>query len=392
MKRILIILVVLLVLGGVGYYCVNKFVLADEEQQVQAGAPQAVPVTTLTLQPQRISVSQTLPGRISAFKQAEIRPQLSGIITKRLFEEGTEVEQGQQLYQIDDAPYVAALASAKANLQSAQASVKSVQAKADRYEKLVKIAAVSKQDYDDIIAQLDEVNAAVAVAQANVDVAQVNLDYTKVYAPIAGRIGKSTVTEGALVTANQAQAIATITQLDPVYVDINQPGVDAMAVRSALAKGVKIPVDVVLDSDAPEMKPHQGYLQFSDVTIDESTGSIGLRALVPNPDKMLLPGLFVHAKLNMGEQDVILVPQRATARGITGEINVWIVGEGNTVSARTFTVRDAYQDQWIVENGLSAGEVIVVEGRQKMANGATVAPTPWNPSDQAEADSSKAKE
>lgn len=336
-------------------------------------------VSVLSLDVEKITRQQTLPGRVASLKQAEIRPQVNGIITSRLFEEGSEVTSGQALYQIDDTPFRAELNSKIADLQSEEANLKAKQAREVRYQELIKTNAVSGQAYDDVIAELDQAKASVAVAQAAVEVAQVNLDYTRVYAPIDGRIGKSSVTEGALVTTNQSDSLAVITQLDPVYVDISQPGVDAMRLRMEMADRSDIPVTVILDSEANLRHPDKGVLKFSDVVVDETTGSVGLRALIPNPGQTLLPGLFVHAQIDLGEIDAILVPQRAAIRSANGLI-VWSVDGNNQVNSKSITVSGSYNDQWIVSGGIEAGETIVIEGFQKFGPGATVVPSPWTPS------------
>ena len=368
----------LLVIVAVGFYVL----MGTNEKNANdiaptAGAP-AQAVSVITIENQPITMSKTLPGRISAFRQSQVRPQVNGIIMERLFEEGAVVEKGQQLYQIDDARFNAALASANADLKSAQSSIASVDAKTRRFAKLVKIDAVSRQEYDDVKAQLDQANAAVAVAKAAVDVAQVNLDYTKVYAPIAGRIGRSLVTEGALVTANQEQPMAVITQMDPVYVDMQQAGGDALALQQAHMGGQgDIPVTIMLGESNQIAYPHTGSLKFSEVTIDETTGSIALRATMPNPDGALMTGLFVHGSLDMGQTQGILVPQRATTRNPDGNMNVWVVDENNIATPRPIQTNGAHQDNWIVTDGLKAGDTIIIEGYQKIASGADVTTSPW---------------
>jgi membrane fusion protein (multidrug efflux system) len=342
------------------------------------GGGMAMPVSVMQLQTGTISLTQTLPGRISAFKQSQVRPQVNGIITARLFEEGAEVEKGQQLYQIDDARFKAALISAQADLKSARSTINSIEARTRRYEELVKIDAVSRQEYDDVIAQLDQANAAVEVAKAAVEVARVNLAYTKVYAPISGQIGRSLVTEGALVTANQAEPLSVITQLDPVYVDMQQSGMDTTAIQQARLQGQdSIPVTLMLGDSDQTPYPHEGTLKFSEVTIDQTTGSITLRAIAPNPDKILLPGLFVRAAIGIGEQQAMLVPQRATTRTPDGQISVWVVDSNNQANPRVFQTSGAYKDSWIVSDGLEDGESIIIEGYQKIGPGTEVTPMPW---------------
>jgi len=286
----------------------------DNTEAVAQGSPQGRPPTevgVVTLRPQSVDVTTELPGRTTAARLAEVRPQVNGIILKRLFTEGAEVKAGQQLYQIDPAPYQAALDTAKAELARAEATANSSRTKAARYRDLVKSRAVSQQDYDDIAATLLENEAAVASAKASIRTAQINLDYTKVNSPISGRIGRSTVTEGALVTANQTQVLATVTQLDPIFVDVTQSSAELFKLRQALNGGKiqsgedKAPVTLLVGggNDAPYAQ--QGELQFSEVNVDETTGSVRLRATFPNPNNELLPGLFVRARINWGADECL---------------------------------------------------------------------------------------
>ena len=381
MKKYLLLLGAFLVVAGLsGYFFYGH--LSSQADKANAASPAAggQAVSVLTVENETIFVSRSLPGRISAFRQSQVRPQVNGLITERLFEEGANVKKGEQLYQIDDARYKAALVSAQADLRSARSMIASVKAKNERYQNLVEINAVSRQEFDDARADLDQANAGVAVAKAAVDVAQVNLDYTKVYAPIDGRIGRSLVTEGALVTANQAEPLAVITQLDPVYVDMQQPSGEAMQLQQALLRGQdEVPVTVMLGQGNEITYAHKGTLKFSEVTIDETTGSITLRATVPNPDDVLMPGLFVRASLAIGQKEALLVPQRATTRNPNGSLSVWVVDEENKAQNRIIEVGEAYESNWIVQSGLNAGETIIIEGYQKIASGALVSPTPWQP-------------
>ncbi|MBI2240409.1 MAG: efflux RND transporter periplasmic adaptor subunit [Magnetospirillum gryphiswaldense] len=358
----------------------------DDNKQAQAPAgPPPVEVNVLTLVPKTVPLSTELPGRTSAYRVAEVRPQVSGIVQKRLFEEGSQVKAGQQLYQIEPATYQAALQSAQADLVKARASLKSVEAKAERYADLVKINAVSKQEYDDIVASLDQAKAAILVAQAQVDTARINVGYTKVYAPIDGIIGKSSVTEGALVTANQTGALATITQLDPIYVDVSQSSSDLMRLRQAMAAGQvqkgsadQAPVTLTLDGST-QAYPHAGQLKFSDVTVDPSTGAVQVRAVFPNPDKLLYPGLFVRARVEQGARDgAVLVPQRALVRNADGSAAVWVVGADNKVAPRPVVTKQVVGDSWLIDQGVAGGERIVVEGLQKIRPGAEVRPIEAN--------------
>lgn len=366
-KKWVIIGVVAAVVAGAVW-----FTRGGNEQAGGAGAQGgAVEVTAVQVKREAISLTEQLPGRTSAYKVAEIRPQVSGIIIERSFTEGDVVQEGQQLYQIDPATYQATYDSARAELQRAQANAKSVRAREKRYEELVAIDAVSKQEYDDIKAQLAQVNADIAVAEASVKQAKINLDYTKVYSPISGRIGKSAVTEGALVTANQTQVLTKVTQLDPIYVDMTQSSTDLMRIRRQMGEQAN-EATVAIKLEGGERYEHEGKLQFSDVTVDESTGSVQLRALMPNPDRLLLPGLFVRAELKLGEQEVLLLPQQSAVRDAEGGLSVWVVGEDGTVNPRPISTMRAYESNWIVTDGVEMGEKVVLEGFQKIRPGAQV--------------------
>lgn len=365
--------------------------LAGCNQQKQAGGqpPGGGPpeVSVLTVEPQRLTVTTELPGRTAAYRIAEIRPQVSGIVLKRLFREGSEVKAGDQLYQIDPATYEASLASAQADVQKAEANLQAARNKASRYGDLVKNSVVSKQDFDDVQASLKQNEAQVAAAKAAYNLASINLNYTRVFAPISGRIGKSAVTEGALVTANQATALATIQQFDPIYVDVTQTASQLMKLREDMATGRirpaepgKIPVTLFLNSNGSgddTAYPAKGELQFSDVTVDAGTSSVQLRAVFPNPNKDLLPGLFVRARVEQGvAENAITVPQAAVARGPDGSARVWVVGADNKVNPRTIKTERAVGNVWLVSDGLAVGERVVVEGLQKVKPGAEVKPVP----------------
>lgn len=332
-----------------------------------------MPVTVIRLETEKNRTHIELPGRVVAFKEAEIRPQVTGIITERLFTEGSEVKQGQQLYQIDPAPYQAAYDSAMADLAKAQANVQSISAKNKRYQELVKIEAISKQEYDDVQAELAQANADVAIASAAVDQTKINLDYTKMYAPISGRIGKSTVTKGALVTANQPETLTRITQLDPVYVDMTQPSSQLSDMRGQASGTNELPVLLFLENETTPY-PHQGKLQFSDITVDQTTGSVLLRAIFNNPQGTLLPGLFVKTQTLLKETDSLLIPQKATTRSADGSLNAWVVDDKNIVSPRPIMAEKAVGDKWLVQKGLQAGDIVIIEGFQKIAPGTVITP------------------
>ncbi|MDQ7248568.1 efflux RND transporter periplasmic adaptor subunit [Dongia sedimenti] len=344
----------------------------------QQAAPPEVGVVAVATAP--LALSTELPGRVSALMVSEVRPQVGGIVLKRLFVEGADVTEGQVLYQIDPATYQAELASAKANLAKAKATATSLRSKAQRYKELVAINAVAKQDYDDAVASMDAANADIAADAAAVDSAQINLDYTAVKAPISGRIGKSSVTPGALVTASQTTALATIQQLDQVYVDVTQSSIEFLRLKRDLAAGKivgagadRAKAKLTLEDGSPYAEA--GILQFSDVTVDEGTGSITLRAVFPNPDHDLLPGMYVRASLETGTLDnAILVPQAGVTRDPKGQATALVVGAEDKVEQRIVTTDRAIGDQWLVTDGLKAGDRLIVDGLQKIAVGMVVKP------------------
>lgn len=362
----------LLLLSSTMYGCSDAS--NGAKSQPQAPAPL---VSTIVLSKQDVEISIDLPGRVTPFKQSQVRPQVAGVITKRLFEEGALVKQGQQLYQIDAARYTAELNSAIADVQSAVANQKTMQAKAARYKDLVSKNSVSQQEYDDVIAQNAQANANISVAEARVDVAQVNVDYTKVYAPIDGRISRSYVTEGALVTGNQAQQLATITQLDPVYIDMQESGAAILELRREMQQQQALPVSVMVSESTNEMYAQQGELKFSEVTIDQTTGAVTLRAIMPNPSGILLPGLFVKTKVHMGTKEAVLVPQRATMRKANGDLMVYVVDANKQVVAKKITPIKSIDADYVVSSGLNDGEQLIVAGYQKVRPGQTVNTQPW---------------
>jgi len=322
-----------------------------------------------------------LPGRTTPYLVAEIRPQVGGIVQKRLFKEGGEVKAGQTLYQIDPATYQASYDSARATLARAQATLKSARLTARRYAELVKIEAVSTQANDDAQATLAQAEADVAAARAAVSSAKVNLDYTRIASPISGHIGRSSVTRGALVTANQSDALATVQQLDPIYVDLTQSSTERLNLREQMATGkVKAGngrVPVTLRFENGSQYDQQGTLAFSEVSVDESTGSVTLRAEFPNPDGTLLPGMYVRARIEQGETThAVRVPHKALTRNARGEAQVLIVNAENKVEARTVTANQSQGDHWIVTSGLSGGEKLITEGLQKVRAGAEVTAVP----------------
>ena len=334
-------------------------------------------VVIIKLEPRREVYTTALAGRIASFQVAEVRPQVGGILQQRLFTEGADVKAGQALYQIDPATYEAALDSAQAALMKAEANVTPARLKAERFRELLAIKAVSKQEYDDAQAAFKQAEADVAVNRAAVKTARINLEYTKVRSPISGRIGKSAFTPGALVTANQAQALTSVRQLDPVYVDITQSSQDLLRLRAQFTNGElrsateEAPVRLKLENGA--MYPHEGRLQFTDVSVDESTGMVSLRALFPNPEHILLPGMYVRAGIAEGvDENALLVPQRALRRDPKGQASVLLVDGGGKVDVRLVDVGRTVGDSWQVLSGLKPGDRVIVEGGQNVRPGMSV--------------------
>ena len=334
-------------------------------------------VVIIKLEPRREVYTTALAGRIASFQVAEVRPQVGGILQQRLFTEGADVKAGQALYQIDPATYEAALDSAQAALMKAEANVTPARLKAERFRELLAIKAVSKQEYDDAQAAFKQAEADVAVNRAAVKTARINLEYTKVRSPISGRIGKSAFTPGALVTANQAQALTSVRQLDPVYVDITQSSQDLLRLRAQFTNGElrsaaeEAPVRLKLENGA--MYPHEGRLQFTDVSVDESTGMVSLRALFPNPEHILLPGMYVRAVIAEGvDENALLVPQRALRRDPKGQASVLLVDGGGKVDIRLVDVGRTVGDSWQVLSGLKPGDRVIVEGGQNVRPGMSV--------------------
>ncbi len=338
-------------------------------QEASAPPPAQTPkVGVVTLQPQSFTLTTELPGRTAAFRIAEVRPQVDGIIQKRLFTEGSEVKAGQQLYQIDPSVYTA-------TYKSAQASLASAQSLAARYKDLVSDQAVSKQAYD-------ESQAARLQAEATLEKARIDLRYTKVLAPISGRVGRSAVTEGALVSNGQTTAMATIQQLDPIYVDVTQSTKDLLRLRRELAEGQLQKTGdsgarVSLTLEDGSAYPHEGTLEFSEVSVDEGTGSVTLRAVFPNPDHSLLPGMFVHASLSSAvKQQAILAPQQGVTRDLKGQATALVVNTENKVELRHLKAERTVGDRWLVSEGLNPGDRLITEGLQFVRPGIAVNAAP----------------
>jgi len=356
----------------------------EEKDQAGGGAPQrpATAVNTQVLKAQTVRLVEEMPGRTVAFRKTDVRPQVDGIIEARKFEEGAYVEAGQALYVIDQEMYKAALNAARAELAREKASLDQAVKTRKRYEKLIKTQALSEQKYDDAIAVEAQARAAVAAAHAKVDQARINMEDTTLQASISGQIGASAFNEGSLVTASQGTALATITQLDPIYVDVVQAGNRLMKIKHAVQSGRltgvdagKIEVSLSIDATGAQY-PHKGVLKFSDVTVNETTGTVRLRAVFPNPERDLLPGMFVRGKVYQGELDgVYVVPQKATMRRPDGSAYVYAVEDGSVVT-KNVEIEQAQEGNWLVTSGLSDGVEIIVEGLQRVAPGAKVTAHP----------------
>ena len=352
-----------------------------DEKKAAAGPPPKAAVDVVVLQTQPVPLTTDLPGRTSPYRTAEIRPQVGGVILKRPFQEGDVVKAGQVLYQIDPAPYEAALASARAGLLKAQASVRTAQSTYDRYRPLAAANAISRQDLDNAQGTLNQNQADIASAQAAIKTAQINLAYTRVTSPITGKTGRSAVTEGALVTANQTTTLVTVTQLDPIYVDVAQPSTTVLRLKRELASGQiksaganQIDVSLILEDDS--RYDHNGKLQFSEVTVDQGTGAVTLRAIFPNPAGLLLPGMFVQEQVEEGiRQNGLLVPQQGITHDAKGDATALVVGKDNKVEQRTVTTDRAIGDAWLITKGLAAGERLIVKGVQQAKPGQEVTAT-----------------
>ena len=370
---------------AVGVVLTGILILAGCGQKSTTGGPQGGPpeVAVVTIQPQRLVITTELSGRTSANLVAEVRPQVGGIIQKRLFTEGADVKASQVLFRIDTAPFQAALDNAKAALSRSEANLSAIRLKADRLRELLVDKAVSQQDYDDAAAALKQTEADIQYYKATVEMARINLGYTSVTAPIAGRIGRSSVTEGALVTAYQPAALATIQQLDPMYVDVPQSTTELLRLRRRLEEGglhqggeIRNKVRLLLEDDTKY--PLEGALQFRDVTVDPTTGSVILRVVFPNPKGYLLPGMFVRAVVEEGvNPKALLVPQQAVSRNPKGNPFALIVDADGKVQQRMLTLDRAIGDAWLVSSGLAPGERVIVEGMQKVKPGASVKVIPF---------------
>ena len=362
---------------AVSFLLAGALSACSDPSQQQQGQQQAVQVEVITVTPESISLSADLPGRTAAYRVAQVRPQVSGVLLKRTFEEGTFVEKGQQLYQIDPAVYEAELASAEAEVESAKAILHSSRLRYERFQELLEENAVSQDEFDSAEATFYQNKAAVSLAEAQLKNARINLEYTKVNAPINGIIGRSNFTEGALLTASQAESLVSINQLDPIYVDINQSSKQFMKLQADIKSGRiqankkgNAPVRLKLNGLNYDQK---GELLFSEVSVDQDTGAILLRAEFPNPDKTLYPGMFVRAEVSEGTiRDAIQIPQKAVTRDPRGRPYVMLVTDDNKVEQRMITTERALGSNWLVADGLEKGNTIVTSGLQKIRPGDSV--------------------
>jgi membrane fusion protein, multidrug efflux system len=348
----------------------------------QGGPPPPPEVGVITIAPRKVDITDQLPGRTTAFRVAEVRPQVTGIVLKRLFTEGSEVKAGQQLFQIDSGSYRASLSSAEASLKRAEAQAVTAKLLEERYAPLIAANAVSKQENDEAIAARARAEADVAAARAAVESARINVVYTQLLSPITGRIGRTLVTEGALVTSGQQGPLATVQQLDPIYVDITQSSTDMLRLQKQLANGDLVKGDddqaqVGLTLEDGTLYPERGSLKVSEASVDPGTGSVVLRAVFPNPRRELLPGMFVRAQLTRGTREqALLVPQRGVTRNPKGEATVLVVDADDKVLEKVVTADRAIGNDWLITAGLKAGERVIIEGLQKAKPGSPVKPVP----------------
>jgi len=364
--------------------CLVAVLGACRKKETESLAPPPVEVSVVTVASERVNRTTELPGRINSVREAQVRARATGILLKRLFEEGSNVKEGQVLFEIDPAPLQASLNSAKASMAKTEAALQESKATVDRYRELVPINAISKQVYDQAVAMFGQNEAELLAAKAAVQTAELNLGYAQVNAPISGRIGKAMVTEGALVSATEATQLAVIRQLDPVYFDFTQSSTEVLRLKRALEKGSlesaspgEARVTLILEDGT--VYQHAGKLLFSDIAVDPTTGTITLRAEVPNPETLLMPGMFARAQIVEGvNANAITIPQRTITRGAAGAATVLVVNDDNKVEVRNIEVDLTVGPKVVVSKGLKPGERIIVEGSQKAPPGSVVKPVPFN--------------
>jgi len=356
----------------------------------EAAAPPAA-VTVLKLQAAPVVLSDELPGRVAAFRTADIRPQVGGIVLRRQFEQGADVTAGQKLFQLNPAPFQADVDSAAAALQHAVATANRASSQADRLKPLVEADAISRQAYDDAVAQREQAVATVAQARATLARRRLDLAFASIEAPIAGRIGSELVTEGALVGVADAAPMARIQQIDKVYVDVRQPAAALAALRASGTGGAdKLPVTILGADGQPH--PVTGRILFSGISVDAGTGDAVIRVLVDNPQRQLLPGMFVRARIARAVQaNGVLLPQQAVLRSSGGQAQAWVLDGTNKASLKPIAVGDVVEHQYVVSGGLKAGDTVVIEGQERLQPGATAAPQPWKPAVMAAAAAAAAK-
>ena len=375
MKKTLIVIAVMAAVG-LGYLAWHK--PSQANQPAPAAARPAPEVAVVTMQEREVRLTSELPGRTAVYQVAEIRPQVGGIIQKRAFTEGAEVRAGDLLYRIDPSTYEVAVARAAAAVAKAKAELEPARLKAVRYADLIRTKAVSQQDHDEVQAALALAKANVSSAQAELEAARIDLERTSVVSPISGRIGRASITPGALVTANQALALATVQQLDPIYVDLTQSNVEMLRLKRALESGsiqsageAATRVRLILEDGTAYA--HEGTLQLAEASVDQSTGAVTLRAVFPNPKRDLLPGMYVRAVVEEGVlAKTLLVPQQAVVRNAQGQAMAMVVDAADTVAARPLELDRAVGGDWIVRQGLASGDRVVVEGLQKARPGTQV--------------------
>lgn len=362
-------------------YLLPLFVFLNGCDSDQPAPKNIQQVGIITIKPETIESTYQLAGRTVASEISQVRPQVNGVVIEQLFKEGTQVSKGQPLYKIDSSLYRDSVDEAAGNLALAKATVNSTRLQAERYKELIKVNGVSQQELDNAQSAYEQAKATVAVNEAVLKTARTNLRYTQVSAPISGRIGRSSITRGALVTSAQTDPLATIQKLDPMYVDLTQSSDEYMALRKQLTEnGIKpTELSVRLKLENGTAYAEQGTFKFSDVAVDEATGSVTLRAAFPNPNNALLPGLYVRAELGTGTRpNSVLIPQGALFRDAEGNPLVWIVGKDNKAGQRKITLGDAIDNRWLVTSGLKAGDQIIVEGLQGLSAGMTIKPTPMS--------------
>jgi membrane fusion protein (multidrug efflux system) len=377
MKKILTIFAVgALVSAGHWYSGASTFSLISSAHAAAPGAMKPM-VTVLAVQQNTIRETASFPGRVAPVRQVQIKPQVDGVITEVLYQPGSMVEKGQPLYQIDRTRYEASLESARARQQEIEAVIESLEPRMQRYASLVKNGAVSQQAYEDVKTELDELKAALIVAKANVKAAQVNLDFTTVRATITGQAGRTRVSDGAMARAGlEDNTLTVVTQIDPMNVDLQLNMNEALEIRQRFGIQAGLPVSITLgNSKSPYA--HTGKIMFTEATVEPTTGAVFLRAEFPNPDGVLMPGTYAKSEIDLGEREVLLVPQRATTRQPDGTLMVWVVDAEGMANPRPIQASRTWQDQWVVDSGIQAGDTIIMTGYQKIGPGTAVQTQPW---------------